>query len=96
MLDGAEEPPEFDLGLVFDRNFCPVIGEPEHEAPSPLEEPSHGNGVDSDGGVGSRNGLHPLPPHRADIHFLDHPVVAHVQGIVSPYLEPSQSSAVNG
>ena len=96
VLDGAEEPPEFDLSLVFHGNSRPVIAEPEHEAPSPLEETSHRNGVDSDGGPGSRNGLHPLLPHRPDVDFLDHPVVTHVQWVVLSHPESSQSGAVNG
>ena len=96
MLDGAEELPELDLGFVLDGNSRPVIAEPKHEAASSLEEPSHRNGVDSDGGPGSRNGLHPLASHRPDVDFLDHPVVAHVQRVVFPHLEAPQSSAVNG
>ena len=96
MLDGAEEPSESDLGLVLDGNSRPVIAEPEHEASAPLEKPSHRNGVDSDGGPGSRNGLHPLAPHCPDVDFLDHPVVAHVQRIVFSHPESSQPSAVNG
>ncbi len=95
MLDGAEELPELDLGFVFDGDAGSVIAEPEHEATSPLEEPSHRNGVDSDGGPGSRNGLHLLAPHCPDIDFLDDSIVAHMQGIVLPHPEPTQSSAVN-
>lgn len=96
MLDGAEELSELDLGFVLDGNAGSVIAEPEHETSSPLEEPSHRNGVDSDGGPGSRNGLHLFPSHCPDIDFLDDSVVAHVQGIVFPHPEPTQASAVNG
>ena len=96
MLDGAEELSELDLGLVFDRDAGSVIAEPEHETSSPLEEPPHRDGVDSDGGPGPRNGLHLLAPHRLDIDFLDHPVVAHVQRVTLSHPEPSQSGAVNG
>ena len=96
MLDGAEKLPELDLGFVLDGDAGSVVAEPEHEASSPLEESSHRNGVDSDGGVGPRNGLHPLAPHRPDIDFLDHSVVAHVQWIVFSHPKPTQSGAVNG
>ena len=96
MLDGAEELPELDLGFVLDGDAGSVVAEPEHEASSPLEETSYRNGVDSDGGPGSRKGLHLLAPHRPDIDLLDHPVVAHVQGVVLSNPESAQSSAVNG
>ena len=95
LLDRAEEFPESDFGLVFDRDFRAVISKPNHKPSSPFEEPPDGNRVDSNGRVGSGDGLDRLAPHSPDVNLLDNPVVTHVQRVVLSNLEPSQTSPVN-